>query len=428
MFKKLRNNMMLFNMLTVSLIMLTAFSVIYLVIYRNVEQENERRLQAVSAMFFAPNRSPLGNMANGAYDLPAAPERFSADYGVSFVLFVKDGKLQYVNSQLDFEYNIYDDAFEKVNAAKNGTITLEGRKWLFKVAPSPLPQMEGFADRPDQLQFTRIIFLDITHSVGILRTLFLTLSSVGIGVLLALLWISYRFATRAVGPIESSYNKQKQFITDASHELRTPLAVISANVDAIMASSEETVHSQKEWFDYIRAELKRTGKLVDDLLYLAKSENIRKENTLPFDLSAVCETVCASMEATLYDNGTSVKTDIEKGITVTADSEKIAQVLYILLDNAGKYTPYGGKITLSLNRIHDWAIIKVMNTGVGIATVDLPKIFDRFYRADESRSTETGGFGLGLSIAKTIVDRSGGSIIAESTDGLTTFTVRLKIS
>ncbi len=427
MFKKLRNKMMLFNILTVSLVMITAFAVIYLVIYRNVKLENERRFQAVSATFFAPNRSPRGNIVNGENDMPAAPEQFSVDYGVSFVLFVKDGKLEYVNSQLDFEYDIYMDAFEKVNAAEDGTITLADRKWLFKVAPAP-PQIVGFPGLPDNLPNKRIVFLDITNGVKILRTLMFTLSGVGIGVLLALLWISYRFATRAVRPIENSYNKQKQFITDASHELRTPLAVIGANVDAIIASGEETVNSQKEWFDYIRAELRRTGKMVDDLLYLAKSENIRSEDRLPFDLSAVCETVCASMEAALYENGVEVKTFIDKGITAIADSEKIAQVLYILLDNAGKYTPSGGEITVTLNRFNDWAIIQVMNTGEGIAAVDLPKIFDRFYRADPSRSTENGGFGLGLSIAKTIIDRSGGTINAESVDGLTTFTVRIKMS
>lgn len=98
MFKKLRNNMMLFNILTVTLIMLTAFSVIYLVIYRNIAKENDSRLLAVSSMFFLPNRSPLGNMTNGDSGFPAAPDFFSVDYGVSFVLFVKDGELEYVNS------------------------------------------------------------------------------------------------------------------------------------------------------------------------------------------------------------------------------------------------------------------------------------------------------------------------------------------
>ena len=315
---------------------------------------------------------------------------------------------------------------KKRGNAQSGKITLEGRKWLFSVVETP-PRLGGFPAIPDNSDYTRMVFLDITNSVKILRTLLITLGCVGIAVLLALLWISYRFAIRTVRPIEENYNRQKQFIADASHELRTPLAIISANVDAITASGEESVDSQKEWFDYIRAELKRTGKLVDDLLYLAKSESIRSEGNLPFGFSVVCETVCASMEAVLYDSGKSLKTDITKGITAIADGEKIAGVLYILLDNAGKYTPNGGKIAVTLHCENDKAVLRVINSGEGIAETDLQKIFDRFYRSDTSRSAETGGSGLGLSIAKTIVENSGGTITAESANGVTTFTVKLRL-
>ena len=427
MFRKLRKSVMMFNILTVSLVMLAAFAVIYLVTYGNVESENRQRLQSVSTMFFIPNRKAPDGIADSSTELPSRTERFSVEYGVSFVLFVKDGELENVNSQLDLTDSVYAEAFEKAGTAQSGKITLEGRKWLFE-AVETLPKADGFPNMPKGFDYTRIVFLDITNSVKILRTLLITLSCVGLAVLLALLWISYRFAIRAVRPIEENYNRQKQFIADASHELRTPLAVISANVDAITASGGDTVDSQKEWFDYIRSELKRTGKLVDDLLYLAKSENIRSEGNLPFDFSAVCETACASMEAMLYDSGKSMNTDLAKGITVIADSEKITGVLYILLDNAGKYTPKGGKIAVTLGCENEKAVLRVMNSGDGIPAEDLPKIFDRFYRSDSSRSTETGGSGLGLSIAKTIVENSGGTISTESVNGVTTFTVMLHLS
>ncbi len=426
MFKKLRNSVMLFNILTVSLIMLAAFAVIYLVTYGNVERENQQRLQAVSAMFFVPNRTPPNGVADSNIELPNQTERFSVEYGVSFVLFVKDGQLENVNSQLDLNESVYAEAFEKAGNAQSGKISLEGRKWLFAVVETP-PKIDGFLDIFGGSDYTRIVFLDITNGVRILRALLITLGCVGVCVLLILFWISYRFAIRAVRPIEENYNRQKQFIADASHELRTPLAAIGANIDAITASGEDSVDSQKEWFDYIRSELRRTGKLVDDLLYLAKSENIRSEGNLPLDLSAVCETVCASMEAVLYDRGKYLKTDIAKGITVIADSEKITGVMYILLDNAGKYTPQGGKIAVTLIPENDKAVLRVINSGDNIAPADLPKIFERFYRSDTSRSTETGGSGLGLSIAKTIVENSGGTIAAESANGITTFTVKLRL-
>lgn len=427
MFKKLRNHMMLFNMLTVSLVMLAAFAVIYLVTYSNIQRENTQKLQAVSAMFFMPNRTPPDSEEFGAIPEPSqAQERFSVDYGVSFVLFIKNGKLENVNSQLDFEDSVYTEAFEKAGTADSGKITLGDRKWLFIVEPTPARE-KNWSAFSSYSEYKRIVFLDITNGVRLLRTLLVTLACVGSGVLLALFWLSCRFAARAVQPIEESYNKQKQFVADASHELRTPIAIISANIDAIESSSQESVESQKEWFGYIRSELKRTGKLVEDLLYLAKAENAGPDGNIPFDLSLVLETACASMEAMLYECGITLDTRIENNIFVSADSGKIMQVLYILLDNAGKYTPRGGHIRVFLRREHERGVIRIANEGAEIASEDLLKIFDRFYRPDLSRSQKTGGFGLGLSIAKTIVERSGGEIFAESTKEITTFTVKLKL-
>ena len=420
MFKKLRNHMLLFNLITVSLVMLAAFSVIYLVTYGNFERENTRRLDTMLSMPFMPNRPfPSGNN-----EPSESRERFGTDYYVSFILFVQNGRLENVNSHLDFQDSVYTEAFEKIGDMDSGKVTLEGRRWAFAVREMPSRADNRRAIYPES-EDTLVVFLDITDLNETLRELLLTLIVVGVVVLLLLLWFSFRFAARAVLPIEEGYNKQRQFVADASHELRTPLAIIGANVDAIETSGDESVESQKEWFGYIRTELSRTGKLVDDLLYLASAENVRNDGSLPFNLSLVCETACAAMEAALYDCGISLDENLEKNIFVTADSEKIMRVLYILLDNAGKYTRGGGRVTVSLGREYEWAVVRVTNTGDGISAEDLPKIFDRFYRPDASRSQETGGFGLGLSIAKTTIERSGGDIFVESANGLTTFTFRL---
>ncbi len=136
-FRKLRNSMMLFNMLTVSLVMLAAFSIIYLVTQQNIQRENNQRLQAVSGMFFFPNRT-LPDAAAGLENIrPASGERFSVEYGVSFVLFVKDGKLENVNSQLDLADSVYAKAFDMAGTARSGEMTLEGRKWLFRTMEYP---------------------------------------------------------------------------------------------------------------------------------------------------------------------------------------------------------------------------------------------------------------------------------------------------
>ena len=426
MFRKLRKSVMLFNVITVTLIILSAFIAIYFITFKDIEAKNQQRLQAVSNIFYFPNIMPLIEATGSTVEIPTQFDNISLEIGISFVLFIDNGNLINISSQLDLDESIYEEAFEKVGTAKNGKISFAGRKWLFSVAED-LPVYEELISDSVDNDFERIIFLDITDNIQILRTLIITLGCVGISMLLVLIWISFIYATRAVRPIEISYNKQKQFITDASHELRTPLTVISANIDAIMASGDETVNSQNEWFGYIRSELKRTEKLVNELLYLAKSENIRSGSDIPFNLSVACEMICASMEALLYDSGKSLKADIAKDIYVVADKVKIDGVMQILLDNASKYTPADGQITLTLKRENNNAVLRIKNTGVEIPEADLPLIFERFYRVDVSRSTETGGTGLGLSIAKTIIENSGGMINAESKDGYTTFTVSLRL-
>jgi len=376
--------------------------------------------------------SSPGSMPNRPFfddrnEIVPIAERFSAEYAVSFFLVIKDGKIEHVDSHLNFDDDFYIEALEKVGNARSGKITLDGTKWAFATQSMSLHGENGHSSFATE-QYTHIAFLDITNSTEVIRVLFFTFLFVGIFVVLILLLISYRFSVHAIRPIEEGYNKQKQFVADASHELRTPLAIIGANVDAIETSGKESVESQKEWFNYIRAELKRTGRLVDDLLYLARAEEAVNANNLPTDLSLVCETACASMEAVLYDAKVSLDTVIDRNIRIVGDEEKIKQVLYILLDNAGKYTPAGGHIEVSLRCEQDKAVVRVTNTGNEIDIQELSKIFDRFYRSDASRSQETGGFGLGLSIAKTIVERSGGEIFVQSFDGHTTFTIHFKLS
>jgi signal transduction histidine kinase len=408
MFKKLRNKMLAFNVISISIIIIMAFSVVYIVTSSNAEQENRRQLRAISAIPLMPNR-PVPN---------DEPFRFAPDYRVSFVLFTSGRVLENVYSHLTFDYPVYEEALKKTNGKLSGKIYLNSRRWAFYATEAPAP---------NESQYEKIVFLDITSDTKTLRTLLITLSCTGLAVLLGVLWFGYRFAVSAVRPIEESYNKQKRFVADASHEFKTPLAIISANIDAIESSSQDSVESQKEWFGYIRLELQRTAKLVDNLLYLAKAEDESLASATSFDLSNACETACASMEAILYDNGITLSASFQENIIIHSNSEKVTQVLYILLDNAGKYTPRGGLIHFSLNLEQDQAKVQISNTGPGIAAEDIPKIFDRFYRPDASRSQETGGFGLGLSIAKTIVERLKGELTAKSGKDMTTFTLKLRL-
>jgi signal transduction histidine kinase len=355
--------MLLFNLVSVALVMAVAFTAIYLVTADNIKRENQQRLQVVSAMIYGPERFEmpgLGGIGGG---------------------FGNEGFGGGGDSGLD--------------------------------AQSPIVGIERLR-------------AEITNSEQLLQSLLITLLCVGAGVLLLVFAISHRFASRAIQPIEESYHRQRQFTADASHELRTPLAIIEANIDAIETNASEPVCQQKEWFGYIHAELDRTEKLIDDLLYLARTDELRSADDPPLDLSRACEGACAAMEALLYEKGIEFVSIVEPDIRIIADSARITQVILIFLDNASKYTESGGQIRCTLRRADSWAELSVANTCPDIPAADLSRLFDRFYRADISRSSETGGSGLGLSIAKAIVSRAGGQIDVTSARGLTTFTMRLR--
>ncbi|MDR0929220.1 MAG: HAMP domain-containing histidine kinase [Oscillospiraceae bacterium] len=425
MFKKLRNKMVLFSMTAVSLVLIIAFGLIYFVSYQNQQAENAQRLAMVSSMLFTPNRPPpTGDFFPIEPDVEAeANALLSPDYAVSFTLLTYDGELAAVDSRLDLSDSVYAEAFARIAGRSEGRLTLAEKQWIYRAEPLPANLITNDPGH----DLSRIVFLDVTSSANMLRTLLITLLGACAAVLLVFLFLSFRFAADAVRPIEASYNKQRQFVADASHELRTPLAVIGANMDVIALNGAESVDSQREWFGYIRAQLKRMGNLAEELLTLAKSENAEGlgGEAAAFDLSGAANMACASVEAVLYENGIAFESEIAPEITITASESRIAQVLHILLDNASKYTAPGGKVKATLHAEGNQAILRVMNTA-DIAPESLPKLFDRFYRVDSARSSETGGAGLGLAIAKSIVEGSGGSIAAESANGETTFTVKFK--
>jgi len=287
--------------------------------------------------------------------------------------------------------------------------------------------------RENRQQFTsdenrfNIVFLDVTAYNKRLFELLTTLLFVGLIMLFVVFIISLYFANRAIKPIAETWEKQKQFVADASHELKTPLSIINANYDALLANQEETIKSQLKWLGYIRIGTDRMTKLINDLLSLAKMDDVNLEiRKIPFNISNAIHDVMLSMEAVVIEKGIKLSHSIEPDIIVKGDSERVKQVVTILFDNAIKYTNENGQIDISLIKSKRQVIYSIKNSGKGIAKQDLPKVFDRFYRADPSRTHESGSYGLGLSIAKTIIDRLGGEIHVKSVeDEFTTFTFTL---
>ena len=224
--------------------------------------------------------------------------------------------------------------------------------------------------------------------------------------------------------IETAYRLQQRFVADASHELRAPLTAILGNLDLLRRRPDLPPEERQEALEEARREAERLSRLVADLLALARADAGMPLARRPLDLDAVV--LDAFQEARRLARGQQLALDPFEPVQVEGDGDRLKQLLLILLDNAIKYTPEGGRITVGLRAAAGAAEIIVRDTGVGIPAKDLPHVFERFYRADPARSRDPGGTGLGLSIARWIVEQHAGEITLASEPGKgTTVTVRL---
>ena len=235
--------------------------------------------------------------------------------------------------------------------------------------------------------------------------------------------IAKKVAEFMVKPVKETFEKQKQFISDASHELKTPLAVVEANADVL----ENEIGANK-WLKYIQNEVQSMDKLVNELLLLAKIENvdILQEKTV-FDLSKETEIIVSMFESMAYEKEVVLSAEIKENIMLNGSKEDIEHILFTLVDNAIKHTENGNKVIASLNSEKNTIIIQVKNQGREIPKEERENIFERFYRIDKSRNRKEKRYGLGLAIAKGIVEKYDGNISVLYKDGFTIFKVELPI-
>ena len=237
-----------------------------------------------------------------------------------------------------------------------------------------------------------------------------------------IIYFSHYLTKWLVKPVEDSFIKQKRFICDASHELKTPLSVVMASADMLDENPNET-----KWLNNIKSESERMNKLVINLLDLAKSEDLNEKEVFNnINLSKLIETSVLSFESLAFENGIKLTYLIEENVMFNCNSDRIRELLGILLDNAIKHTIDNENINVKMYKDKDYIIIEVKNKGKEIDKKDREKIFERFYRADESRNRNDNRYGLGLSIAKNIVTNHKGKISVNCADGYTTFKVKFK--
>ena len=225
--------------------------------------------------------------------------------------------------------------------------------------------------------------------------------------------------------LEVLFRTQERFVADVSHELRTPLTTIQGNVDLLQRGAAQDPEARQEALEIIAEETGRMARLASDLLLLAQADAGIKLDLKPVELDTLLLEVYR--QGRLMVDGQEIKLGHEDQAIVLGDADRLRQLLLNLVDNAVKYTPAGGEIVLMLYREPEWTRVSVEDSGIGIPAKDLPHIFDRFYRVEESRSKGKTGTGLGLSIARWVAEAHGGNLTVESQEGEgTTFTLWLK--
>lgn len=332
-----------------------------------------------------------------------------------FIRLGDDKKIEDVNAQFTDQGNLVvaSEAVQKVfdKGRMRGKIQLDDVEYRYRLLP------EG-GDKSYSL-----VLLDRSIELSTLsRLLFIFLIIGAIGLLL-IFGISVALASWTIQPIDLAWEKQKRFVADASHELKTPLAVISTNTDVILANPDDTVRNQEKWLHYIKDETARMSKLVSNLLFIAKSDAKQMTPAMKaFDLSDLVASVCLVFEPLAFEHGKTLETMIQSGICCVGDNDRIKQLLTILLDNAVIHSTEHALITVTLSQDAQNKIrIVVSNAAHTIPADQLERLFDRFYRLDESRAKRTGGSGLGLNIARTIVENHGGTLVAHSENETVSF-------
>ena len=273
--------------------------------------------------------------------------------------------------------------------------------------------------RQDNGLYEKLAFVDMSMEQAVLRKTMGSYLFIALASLLLLLGVSILLSRWATRPVEKAWTQQRQFLSDASHELKTPLTVILSNAELL----EQAQLSDKpaRWTDNILSEAGRMRSLVEEMLTLARADNMVRTAVLTeVSLSDIAADCALAFEPVAFEAGKSLDYTLAENITVLGDREKLRQLISVLLDNAIKYGADGGTVTLSLEKTDRQAKLTVSNPGDPIPPEQLGHLFERFYRADDSRG-EKSGFGLGLSIAQTIAAEHKGTLKAESDDISTRF-------
>lgn len=390
MIKKARINFILLSLSSILALLTVLLLGMNLLNYRTVVKDADEILKVLSEHH---GRFPLG----GEQGIPGLPPHMSPElpYEARYfsVTFQKDGQILAVETSKIASV----DREKAVQMAENALDDQKKKGFIGNYRYTV--KREG--------DLCMIVFLDHGRKLDDCYDFLLTSITIAtIGFLVTALAICF-FAKRIVRPITESYEKQKRFITDAGHEIKTPLTIINANVDLL-----EMEYGKSESLDEVKTQSERLAALTTDLVRLARMEEAERSlQLIDFPVSESTEEVVSSFKALIFSQGKTLECSIAPMLTLKGDLKSYERLVSILMENAVKYSSRGGRINLSLTKHGRGIMLTVENdTDSIIDPKNFEHIFDRFYRFDSSRNSETGGHGIGLSLAYAIVSAHGGKI------------------
>ena len=407
MIKKLKYKFILTNMILITIVLVIIFSAVYISTQQRLSRDSMEALQ--HTIMEDKNGGPDNKGVIG-------PKKDSRSMPLATFVVNLDEK----NNIIDAHGALYDLSDQQslneivqiclASKKDSGIISAENLRYL--------KQKTGTS--------TKIAFMDRTMETSTLSSLIMTSILVGSGSLGVFFLISLFLGKWALRPVETAWEQQKQFVADASHELRTPLTVILANTGIVLSHRDSTVQDQAKWIEYIQTEATRMNTLVDNLLFLAKTDDSKnKVISSRINLSDTVWGALLPFESIIFEQEKELEAQITPDLYVNGDENKLNQLVAILLDNAIKYSHDRGKISVGLKESPEHKVVlSVTNIGTPIHPDQIENIFDRFYRADESRVSEQGGYGLGLAIAQSIALMHNAEITVKSSESSgTTFSI-----
>lgn len=400
MIKRLKLIFICINMVIVTAMLLVIFGTVLHFTQANLEQQSERMLQSVLESRGHPRPGELSGQAQLPY------------------FYVSVNSFGELSATFSGYYDLTDtDALQEIisltlsDPAQSGVLKDCGLRFLKRTTP--------FGQS--------IVFADMSSELATMGSLVKNCVIIGIASFIAFLGLSFLLAGWAVKPVESAWNQQRQFVSDASHELKTPLTVILTNAELLQQGGYAEEDREKFVSSILTMSHQMRG-LVESLLELARVDNGGQNMVFSrLNYSELVTDALLPFEPVYFEKGLLLESEVAEGVFVKGSAQHLKQVLDILLDNASKYAAPDSTVQVTLRTQGAHCLLSAANPGEEISKEDLKNIFKRFYRVDKARSMNH-SYGLGLAIAEGIIHRHNGKIWAESGGGINTFFVQLPLA